>query len=150
LLNGSKISRVNPDNSLTGLTIVSPNPVYIQGDYNTGRDFTDGNPSPPSNNSTSDPTIPQVTGYNTGSGSPSATGVRAPCSVLADAVTILSNNWSDSNSTGKPDATNTTVNTAIVAGIVPTAPVGGDGSYSGGAENFPRFLENWSDNTFTY
>jgi hypothetical protein len=29
--------------------------------------------------------------------------------------------------------------------------VGGDGSYSGGAENFPRFLEYWADNDrFTY
>jgi hypothetical protein len=28
--------------------------------------------------------------------------------------------------------------------------VGGDGSYSGGAENFPRFLENWSSATLTY
>ena len=27
---------------------------------------------------------------------------------------------------------------------------GGDGSYSGGAENFPRFLENWSGKTLTY
>ena len=47
-------------------------------------------------------------------------------------------------------ATNTTVNTAIIAGIVPTAPVGGDGSYSGGAENFPRFLENWDSVKLTY
>lgn len=146
--NGSKISRVNPDGSLTGLTIVSPNPVYIQGDYNTGRDY-DGTPSPASNNSTSDPTLPQVTGYTTG-GATTATGIRAPCSILADAVTILSNNWDDSKSGLTPDASNTTVNAAIVAGIVPTSPVGGDGAYSGGAENFPRFLENWSDSTLTY
>ena len=28
--------------------------------------------------------------------------------------------------------------------------MGGDGSYSGGAENFPRFLEDWSAIKFTY
>ena len=53
-------------------------------------------------------------------------------------------------------ATNTTVNTAIIAGIVPSGglPVNGvspqDRSYSGGAENFPRFLENWDNKSFTY
>ena len=42
------------------------------------------------------------------------------------------------------------MNSAILSGIVPTAPVGGDGSYSGGAENFPRFLEDWSHANLTY
>jgi hypothetical protein len=124
LLNGDAIPN-------GGLTVVSPNPVYIQGDYNTGKG------TPPSNNSTSDPTQPQVSGYT-----------RKPCSVIADAVNILSNNWDDSDSTaglysGSRKATNTTINTAIISGIVPTN-VYGDGAYSGGAENFPRFLEDWS------
>jgi hypothetical protein len=74
---------------------------------------------------------------------------RAACSVLADAVTITSQNWN--GLAGAPLATtNTTVNAAIVSGIVPTSPVGGDGAYSGGAENFPRFLENMSGKMFTY
>ena len=140
LKNGSKISGFNADGSIAGLTVVSANPVYIQGDYNTGG-------SPPSNNSPSDPTTPQVTGYNNKL-NPSGPGIRAPCSVLADAVTILSNGFANGNS-----VSNTTVNTAIVAGIVPSAPVGGDGHYSGGAENFPRFLEDWSvdgGKAFTY
>jgi hypothetical protein len=38
------------------------------------------------------------------------------------------------------------VNAAFLAGIVPTV----SGSYSGGVENFPRFLEDWSSKTFTY
>ena len=139
LKNGSKIAS-------SGLTVASSNPVYIQGDFNTGRSYS-GSTNPPSNNNTSDPTTPQVTGYNNPS-NPSGPGVRAPCSVLADAVTILSNSWVDGTSYGL--ASNTTVNAAIVSGIVPTAPVGGDGSYSGGAENFPRFLENWSDKALTY
>jgi hypothetical protein len=76
---------------------------------------------------------------------------RAPCSILADAVHITSAGWTGAG--GAPDATaNTTVNAAIVSGIVPTSPVGGDGKYSGGAENFPRFLEDWGSNgrMFTY
>ncbi len=128
LLNGSKIPAA-------GLTVASANPVYVQGDFNTGG-------SPASNASPSDPTNPQVAGYT-----------RAPCSILADAVNILSNSWNDANSfagTSSRIASNTTVNAAIISGNVPTAPVGGDGSYSGGAENFPRFLENWSSASLTY
>lgn len=72
-----------------------------------------------------------------------------PAAVAGDAVTILSNNWSDANSTatlGNRVANNTTVNTVIMAGHVAT-----NGSlYSGGVENFPRFLEKWSGKTFTY
>lgn len=120
----------------SGLTIASNNPVYIQGDFNTGG-------SPPSDSTTqNDPTTPQVSGYT-----------RAPCSVLGDAINLLSNAWNDANSssgTSSRVAANTTFNTAILSGIVPTAPVGGDGSYSGGAENFPRFLEDWSKAIITY
>ena len=66
-----------------------------------------------------------------------------PCAVIADAVNILSNSWVDSNSSASLSsrvASNTTVNAAIVSGIVPSA----NNYYSGGAENFPRFLETWS------
>jgi hypothetical protein len=128
LINGSKIPS-------TGLTIASQNPIYIKGDFNTGG-------APLSNGSPGDPLNPQVSGYT-----------RAPCAMIADAVNILSNSWNDANSgagTSSRVATNTTVNAAILAGNVPTAPVGGDGSYSGGAENFPRFLEDWSQATLTY
>ncbi|HST29229.1 MAG TPA: hypothetical protein VLK27_00130 [Chthoniobacterales bacterium] len=117
----------------SGLTITSNNPIYIQGDYNTGG-------SPPSDStSQNDPTKPQVSGYT-----------RAPCSVIGDAINLLSNNWNDANSTSDTSArlaTNTTFNTAILSGIIPTAAPGGDGSYSGGAENFPRFLEDWGHNS---
>ncbi len=123
LKNGAKM----PD---VGITVASQNPVYIQGDYNTGGS------NPPSNSGTY--TQPQVTGYT-----------RKPCAVIADAVNLLSNAWNDSNSSSSLSsrtAINTTVNTAIVSGIVPSA----NNSYSGGAENFPRFLENWSGKTLTY
>lgn len=41
------------------------------------------------------------------------------------------------------------VNTAIVSGNVPTPALPAEG-YSGGAENYPRFLEDWSSSTMTY
>ena len=125
--NGTKVPR-------SGFTLASNNPVYIQGDFNTGG-------TPPSDGNPSDPTNPQVSGYT-----------RAPTSILADAVNILSNSWNDANSShglSSRIASSTTVNAAIVSGIVPTNTYG-DGAYSGGAENFPRFLEDWSSSALTY
>ena len=123
-----KNGAIMPD---AGMTVASQNPVYVQGDYNTGGS------NPPSNSG--DYTRPQVSGYT-----------RKPCAIAADAVNILSNSWNDSNSSSGLSsriASNTTVNTAIVSGIVPSA----NNYYSGGAENFPRFLENWSGGkTLTY
>ncbi len=103
-----------------GLTVASENAVYIQGDYNTS-------------------------------------GTRVSSAVFADAVTILSNSWSDGNSSAGLSsriASTTTVNTALVAGFLPsgwTNPVSGATyGYSGGLNNFPRFLEDWSSSTFNY
>ena len=114
------------------VSVASDNGVYIQGDYNTGVGVV------PSDGSG---TAPQVTGYN-----------RYAASVMADAVTILSNGWKDGNSglaIGSRIATPTTVNTAILAGDV-ASNTGGDGIASGGVHNFPRFLENWTNINFTY
>lgn len=117
-----------------GITIVSDNPVYIQGDFNSGR--VAGSKEPPSNSG--NPDDPDVSGYT-----------RQPASVMGDAITLLSNSWSDGNSySGLTSrvASNTTVNAALVAGNTPTA----GGYYSGGGENFVRFLEDWTGKTFTY
>lgn len=136
-----------------GLTVASPNPVYIQGDYNTGStmtgSFTSGTATftnqPTSNNGSSV--------YTTGTSSPdetSGTYSKQPSVIAADAVTILSNNWSDANSNASISnrtPANTTINAAIVSGNVPTATLGGNG-YSGGIENFPRLLENWSSSKY--
>ncbi len=119
-----------------GLTVVSENPIYIQGDYNTGTN-TDGSNQPASNTGTD--TQPTSGSY-----------VRQPAAVIADAVNVLSNAWTDANSGNSLSsrvASPTTVNTAIMSGIVPT---GNGVSYSGGVENFPRFLENWTSKRFTY
>lgn len=118
-----------------GMTIVSNNPVYVQGDFNSGRTTTSGG-EPPSN--TGDPSDPDAGTYK-----------RQPASVMGDAVTLLSNNWNDSNSTktlSERIASNTTVNAALVAGQVATSGA----SYSGGGENYVRFLEDWTGKRFTY
>lgn len=111
-----------------GLTVATPYPIYIKGHYNV---TTNGTP------------------VNLGTADTSAS---LPASVAADAVTILSANWNDANASSSSSAlssriaTSTTVNCAVLAGNVPTS----GGSYSGGLENFPRFLEDWSGQTFTY
>ena len=116
----------------SGLTVVSENPVYIQGDYNTG-----GN-NPPSDSGTY--TSPTQSNY-----------IRKLSAVYGDAINILSGAWTDNNSISSISsrvATSTTVNTALVTGEVPS----GGGKYSGGGEGFVRFLEDWQKNnqTFTY
>jgi hypothetical protein len=138
LTNGGTLPRA-------GLTVASQNPVYVQGDYNTG---TTNNPLLVPANASGNPSgtaSPTVPGYS-----------RVSSAIFGDAVTILSNSWSDSQSSGalsSRNATNTTVNTAIVAGFLPSGWVNEFGvqyGYSGGLNNFPRFLETWSGDTFTY
>jgi len=58
----------------------------------------------------------------------------------------LDNQNATSSQGNYKNATSTTVNAAFLAGIVKTT----SSSYSGGVENFPRFLENWGGNTLTY
>ncbi len=73
-----------------------------------------------------------------------------PAAVLADAVTVLSNNWSDATSlTGLStrNATPTTVNAAIATGPSNEST---SGAGNGQLENDIRLLENWSGQTFTY
>ena len=103
-----------------GLTVATLNPLYVLGHYNA----------------------PDTT--------PGSTNTGKPASLVADAITILSGAWLDSNSNkGGPstrDASNTTINAAVLAGIVPS--YGAD--FSGGLENFFRLLETWSSDTLTF
>ena len=105
-----------------GLTVATACPLYVLGDYNSDLATR---------------------------GSTNTTTTR-PASLVADAITILSDNWTDANSSsavGSRGAASTTVNAAILTGVVETT----QGHYSGGMENFPRFLEQWgSANVFTY
>ena len=128
-----------------GLTVASENPIYIQGDYNTGT-TTDPNVVPTNNG-----------GNSANTDSPTATGYdRKPAAVIGDAVMLLSNSWNDSNSLlalTSRNASNTTYNTAIVSGFMPSGyqpPSGSQYGYSGGGNNFPRFLENWSSQYCNY
>ena len=68
-------------------------------------------------------------------------------------MTVLSNSWSDANAAGSTSRLSaavslphTTVNAAIMAGNKDTVGT----QYSGGVENFMRFLETWSGKTLTY
>ena len=78
---------------------------------------------------------------------------KKPASIMADAVTFLSNNWSASGYDAKSNmdksyrpAASTTVNISYVTGNVETTA----SDYSGGFENLPRFLENWSSKDFNW
>jgi hypothetical protein len=129
-----------------GLTVVSENPIYIHGDYNTGSTAATINNVPSnSGGNPSNTDSPTVSGYT-----------RKPSAVIGDAVMLLSNNWSDANSSSSLSsrpATHTTYNTAIISGFMPSGyqpPVGAQYGYSGGANNFPRFLENWGGDHCTY
>jgi len=98
-----------------GLTIATPNPIYIHGHYNLA-----------------------------------ATNASArPACIAADSITVLSAAWQDGNgpkTLSYRPADDTTVNVAIITGIVPS----GGGNYSGGVENALRILENWSGKTLTF
>jgi len=109
LVNGSQLPS-------QGLTMVSENPVYIRGDYNTV--------------------------------------AKVPAAVLADAITVLSNNWAANNSdtkgalgTNTRPATATTVNAALSLGPSVESSFGAG---NGQLENDIRFLEDWNGQNFTY
>ncbi len=129
-----------------GLTVASSGGLYVIGDYNTGK--------------TTDPAVvpSNVSGNPDGTSQPYKTGYATkPAALVADAVMFLSNNWSDSNdaaAVSSRSATHTTVNSAVIAGYVPsgwTNPATGEVYwYSGGANNFPRFLENWNSKGMTF
>jgi len=116
----------------SGLTVVTPQPLYVIGNYNV-----------------------QQSGKSQVLGSQN-TSDTYPASFLADAITILSSNWTNDwnqSSYTSRNASSTTVNAACLEGIVPST--GGQnnrgyGYYSGGIENFLRLLEDWSGVTITY
>jgi hypothetical protein len=136
LINGYRLPVLDNNTKVSGLTVVSENPVYIKGNYNTGE--TSANP--PSN---TDPTASSVVGTYT----------RRPAAVIADAITVLSSAWSDSynssNNITSRAAASTTINSALVSGTVPSGTTFSDGTkaaYSGGGENFIRLMEDWNSN----
>ena len=85
-----------------------------------------------------------------------------PASIVADAVTILSNNWNDAESFYSPynqdyrQASNTVMRFAMISGdtiaSISAAPHQGGISprLNGGVHNFKRFLENWTGDRLDY
>jgi hypothetical protein len=110
--------------SSEGLTIATNVPVYIKGSFNA-----DGTTTLSPNSATA------------------AEAGETPAAIVGDAVTILSQSFSDSASryTANPTATTSTIeiSAALLTGLTPTNK-NGTGKTSGGAHNLPRFLENWS------
>lgn len=127
----------------TGLTIASDNAVYIQGDYNTGGASAADVPTNVGTSTEARTASPEAASYD-----------RVPAAVVGDAVMILSNDWQNTDgglplSNASRTAANTTVNAGILAGNVETTS--NPNTYSGGSENFPRFLEDWNNGRrFTY
>ncbi len=124
---------VRPDTGLGGFTVASENPVYIQGNYNS--DNTDpfwGNPPPA-----------VVADIN-----------HSAAAVISDAVTLLSNKWSDENSMlnplnlgGRAPNTPTYYRLAIAAGkninFPQPAGTAQDFGTDGGVHNFLHYIESW-------
>jgi hypothetical protein len=129
LVNGAILPTNGPSGAPTGWTLATPNPLYIQGHYNIGP----GGSTVPGNSDTSK---------------------TFPASLVSDALTILSPNWQDSQSSllitdgSKSKANNTTVNAAILTGIVYSTD-GTSNHFSGGVMNVPRLLEDWTGVTLT-
>jgi hypothetical protein len=160
LFNGETLSTTAATGKLSqtkGLTIASENMVYVWGNYNTT-----GVSSIPAGGST----LNDGTGY---------TGPQVPASIACDALFPLSKTWFDgvsalypegsSNSAAQlgddyrradanlPDITQSTaVRAAVLAGMNKSVSNGFPGRdatgsrVSGGAINFPRFLEIWNLN----
>lgn len=130
VVNGGIVGGVNslPD---AGLTIAAENPVYVQGNFNA------------------DQTAPNVDWSNM--------EPNRPAAIIADAITLLSRNWSDALSFEAPNrmpsraATTTSYRFAAIAGkglsfTYCGAACGNPGHLygtDGGAGNFFRLLEDW-------
>jgi type II secretory pathway pseudopilin PulG len=127
---------------MPGFTVASENPVYVQGNYNS--DSADTVWTSPYNDD--------------GRG-------HSAAAIIADAVTLLSNSWSDLNSMKNPSnlagrvPTNTYYRMAIAAGKNMNFPVANvsynptsevDFGTDGGLHNFLRFLETWGGETVSY
>jgi len=124
LINGAKL----PFNNGLGFTVVTQNPLYVKGNYNV--------------------TINSNT-YAMGLGS-TTNGSSVPAALIADAITILSPNWQDNTSPANyssRNAANMTINAALLCGNVPSTGTTAT-TFSGGVQNLPRFLENWTGDVF--
>lgn len=81
-------------------------------------------------------------GYNT---IPLPDGSSNPAMLMGDSVTLLSSNWDDANAASDISTRNAAGGTATINGGVLTGNVSATPTtFSGGAQNLLRYLENWS------
>jgi hypothetical protein len=136
---GTSYLPVRWDNNLGGFTVASENPVYVYGNYNSG------------------PTDP-FWGNNAANTTP-----HSAAAIIADAVTVLSNQWSDLNSLTNTTSDNTpganTIHRQATADAYYRMAVAGgknipfpqptwagssqDFGTDGGLHNFLRYIESW-------
>ncbi len=127
---------VRPDNGLGGFTVASENPVYVQGNYNSG------------------PSDPMW-------GGGSNTTPHAAAAIIADTVTVLSTHWNDGNSLTNPttlasrSGTTSYYRMAVAAGKnvpfpQPSWGAAQDFGTDGGLHNFLHYLENWGGQQLYY
>ncbi len=122
-----------------GFTVATNNALYTYGNFNA-----DGNLATPQAdtvaNSAYNDTMPDV-----------PANPDPACCLAADSVTVLSGNWINrtSKTEGSVSASGSVeFNAAVITGIVPSQSSSST-ALSGGAHNYPRFLENWGT-TFRY
>jgi hypothetical protein len=128
VVNGAQLP--SPD----GFTVATPQPLYVEGNYNVQ-------------------TAISAPGASAGT---TNTAYTYPAALMGDSITILSSNWVDNGSAyvapgaeGSRNPAATTINAACLEGIVQSNP-SISGNYSGGVENFLRLEEKWSGVTLTY
>ena len=129
---------------MPGFTVAAENPVYVHGNYNSNAGDTVWN----------DPPVDVA---------------HSAAAVIADAVTLLSNNWLDGpsalaapqagsmaypNDRGNRNSTTTYYRMAIASGknINFPQPAGGGNDFGtdGGVHNFLRYIEDWGGATLNY
>jgi hypothetical protein len=128
-----------------GFTFASENGVYVQGNYNA----THVTSIPSTGNTPAENYRPNDS-------------LQVPAAIIADAVTILSNDWNDAKSFISPYdeggrlASNTTIRFAMISGdtIASKEDTPNQGGISprlnGGVHNFKRFLERWTGDYLNY
>jgi len=132
---------VRGDNGQGGFTVGSENPVYVYGNYNSNQ---------------SDPF------WTTANNTPPSQATHSAASIIADAVTLLSNQWSDAislnnstcivtggNCNMRPAGADAYYRMAVASGKnipfpFPAWATVADFGSDGGLHNFLRFLEDWS------
>jgi hypothetical protein len=153
LINGTTIPGIYDSatsSNTRGFTVSSENGIYVKGNYNA----------------THVTSVPALGNSPFNNYRPVDDAVHVPASVVADGVTILSNNWRDAESFVSPhnketspgyrQATETTIRFAMISGdtIATREASPNQGGISprlnGGVHNFKRFLEKWTGDNLNY